>query len=62
LALFVNLRSVLAVANVFTLVWYRIVHFDALKLPGAKPLVWSVVSWLGLAGCLVLFAPSRTAP
>src|SRR5207248_10822385 len=56
LALFVNLRSVLAVANVFTLVWYSIVHFDSLKLSREKRLVWPVVSWLGLAGCLALFA------
>src|SRR5947207_3473516 len=55
LALFVNLRSVLAVANVFTLVWYSIVLFDALRLPREHRLVWPVVSWLGLAGCLALF-------
>src|SRR5207247_10534854 len=56
LALLVNLRQVLEVANVFTLVWYCVVNFDALKLPRDKRLVWPVVSWLGLAGCLVLFA------
>src|SRR5438105_13885981 len=33
LALLVNLRPVLAVANVFTLVWYTIVLCDALMLP-----------------------------
>jgi len=56
LALFLNLRPVLAVANVFTLVWYSIVLFDALQLPKEQRLVWPVVSWLGLAGCLALFA------
>ena len=56
LALFVNLRSVLAVANVFTLVWYSIVLCDALLLPKDQRLVWPFVSWLGLAGCLALFA------
>jgi len=47
---------VLAVANVFTLVWYSIVLLDALMLPKGQRLVWPVVSWLGLAGCLALFA------
>src|SRR5437016_5056629 len=56
LALFLNLRTVLEAANVFTLVWYSVVNFDALKLPRDKRLVWPVVSWLGLAGCLALFA------
>ena len=56
LALFLNLRPVLEAANVFTLVWYSVVHFDALKLPKEKRMVWPVVSWLGLAGCLALFA------
>jgi APA family basic amino acid/polyamine antiporter len=55
LALFVNLRQVLEVANVFTLVWYSIVHWDSLQLPSDKRWVWPVVSWLGLAGCLALF-------
>src|SRR5262249_51457665 len=36
--------------------WYSVVNFDALKLPREKRLVWPVVSWLGLAGCLALFA------
>ena len=56
LALFLNLRPVLEAANVFTLVWYSVVHFDALKLPKEKRMVWPFVSWLGLAGCLALFA------
>ncbi len=56
LALFSNLRPVLAVANVFTLVWYSIVLCDALMLPKEQRSIWPVVSWLGLAGCLALFA------
>jgi APA family basic amino acid/polyamine antiporter len=56
LALFLNLRPVLAVANVFTLMWYSIVLCDALMLPREQRLVWPVVSWFGLAGCLALFA------
>src|SRR5437870_2454505 len=56
LALFANLRSVLAVANVFTLVWYSIVLCDALMLRKEQRFVWPVVSWFGLAGCLALFA------
>src|SRR5947207_4070491 len=55
LALFLNLRPVLEAANVFTLVWYSVVHFDALMLPKEKRMVWPVVSWLGLAGGLALF-------
>ena len=55
-ALFLDLRPVLAVASVFTLVWYSIVLLDALMLPTGQRLVWPVVSWLGLAGCLALFA------
>jgi len=45
----------LEVANVFTLSWYSIVLFDALKLPKGKRLIWPVVSWLGLAGCMALY-------
>src|SRR5437870_1516924 len=55
LALLANLRQVLELANVFSLAWYSVVNFDALKLPRDKRLVWPVVSWLGLAGCLALF-------
>ena len=56
LVLFLDLRPVLAVANVFTLVWYSIVLCDALLLPKEQRLVWPVVSWFGLAGCLAFFA------
>ena len=54
-ALLFNLRPVLEAANVFTLVWYGIVHFDALQLSKGERLTWPVVSWVGLAGCLALF-------
>ena len=54
LVLFLDLRPVLAVANFFTLVWYGIVVSNALMLPKAKHLVWPVVSWLALAGCVAL--------
>jgi APA family basic amino acid/polyamine antiporter len=56
LAAFLDLRPVLAVANVFTLTWYTIVLSDALMLPKEKRLVWPVVSWFGVLGCLALFA------
>jgi len=55
LALVVDLRPVLEVANVFTLTWYSIVLFDALQLPKDKRLVWPIVSWIGLAGCAALY-------
>src|SRR5437667_7456527 len=43
LALLVNLRQVLEIANVFSLVWYCVVNFDALQLPAGKRLVWPVI-------------------
>ena len=54
LALFLDLRPVLAVANFFTLVWYGIVASNALMLPKGQRLVWPVVSWFALAGCVAL--------
>jgi len=56
LVLFLDLRPVLAVANFFTLVWYGIVVSNSLMLPRGNRLVWPVVSWLGLAGCVALLA------
>src|SRR5437773_7282264 len=56
LVLFLDLRPVLAVANFFTLVWYGIVVANALMLPKGHRLVWRVVSWLGLVGCVGLLA------
>jgi hypothetical protein len=55
LALFVNLRPVLEVANVFSLIWYMVVLFDALHVPKEQRLVGPAVSWFALAGCLALF-------
>src|SRR5712692_5018882 len=55
-ALLFDLRPVLEAANVFTLVWPGIVHFDALQLQEGKRMTWRLVSWVGLAGCLALFA------
>src|SRR2546430_241496 len=60
LVLFLDLRPVLAVANFFTLVWYGIVVSNALMLPKGQHLVWRVVSWLGLAGCVALLASLPT--
>lgn len=54
LVLLVNLRQVLEIANVFTIVWYSIVHWDSLQLPSDKRLVPPIVSWVGMAGCLAL--------
>ena len=51
LALFLDLRPVLAVANVFTLVWYFVVQLDALKLPKEKRLVPAAVTWFAFIGC-----------
>jgi basic amino acid/polyamine antiporter, APA family len=56
LSLSFDLRSLLAVASVFTLFWYSVTHFSALKLPKDKRLTSSLFTWLGLAGCFALFA------
>jgi basic amino acid/polyamine antiporter, APA family len=50
-----DLRSVLAVASVFTLVWYIITHFSALRLRKEQRLTTPLFTWLGLAGCVALF-------
>lgn len=50
-----NLRSVLAVASVFTLVWYIITHYSALQLHKEQRLTTPLFTWLGLAGCAALF-------
>jgi len=55
LALLLSLRQVLEIANVFSLVWYGVVNFDALQLPKGKRLIWPIISWFGLAGCIALF-------
>ncbi len=50
-----DLRSVLAVASVFTLVWYIITHYSALRLRKEQRLTSPLFTWLGLAGCAALF-------
>jgi len=50
-----DLRSVLAVASVFTLVWYIITHYSALRLGKEQRLTSPLFTWLGLAGCAALF-------
>ncbi len=56
LVLSFDLRRLLAVASVFTLVWYCITHFSALNLKKEQRLTTPLLSWLGLAGCLALVA------
>ncbi len=53
---FFDLRRLLAVASIFTLVWYVITHFSALQLRKEQRLTTSLFTWLGLGGCLALFA------
>lgn len=56
LTLFLKLRHVLLVANAFTLIWYSIVHWDALQLKKEPRLAPKFVSRLGIIGCVALFA------
>lgn len=51
---FFDLRQVLAVANVFTIGWYSITHFSALRLQKEQRLTSPIISLLGLGGCLTL--------
>jgi basic amino acid/polyamine antiporter, APA family len=55
LVLFFDLRSLLAVASVFTLVWYTITHYSATRLQKQQRLTTPLFTWLGLAGCVLLF-------
>ncbi len=55
IALFFDLRSLLAVASLFTLVWYLITHFSALHLRENQRFTTPLFTWLGLAGCFALF-------
>lgn len=57
---FFDLRRLLAVASIFTLVWYLITHFSALQLRKEQRLTSSLFTWLGLGGCLALFASLPT--
>ncbi len=55
LVLFFDLRRLLAVASVFTLVWYIITHFSALQLRKEQRLTNPIFTFVGLGGCLALF-------
>src|SRR3989441_2542181 len=55
-----DLRRLLAVASIFTLTWYIITHFSALQLRKEQRLTTPLFSWLGLLGCLLLFASLPT--
>lgn len=55
LVLFFDLRRLLAVASVFTIVWYTITHYSATKLSRKQRLTTPVFTYLGLAGCALLF-------
>lgn len=55
LVLFFDLRRLLAVASVFTLVWYIITHYSATRLSKQQRLTTPLFTYLGLAGCALLF-------
>jgi basic amino acid/polyamine antiporter, APA family len=54
LALSFDLRRLLAVASIFTLVWYIITHFSALQLRREQRLTTPLFSWIGMLGRLLL--------
>ncbi len=51
---FFDLRQVLAVANVFTIGWYSITHFSAIRLRKEQRLTTPIISVVGLGACLGL--------
>src|SRR5438874_770782 len=55
-SLFLDLRKVIPLANVFTLVWYSVTNGAALRLRAAQRLMSPIGSWCGLAGCALMFA------
>jgi len=55
-SLLFDLRRVIPLTNVFTLVWYAITNLAALRLRADQRLTSPLVSWGGLAGCVALFA------
>lgn len=55
LVLSFDLRRLLAVASVFTLVWYIITHYSATRLSKQQRLTTPLFTYLGLAGCALLF-------
>ncbi len=60
--LFPNLRSLLSVASVFSITWYEITHFLALRLPKEQRIASPLFSWFGFFGCLLLlfFLPIKS--
>lgn len=52
----VPLRALMPVASACTLVWYAATHFAALQLRKDQRFAPIAISWLGIAGCLGLFA------
>src|SRR5438093_10271130 len=55
-SLLFDLRKVIPMTNVFTLVWYSVTNLSALRLKRSERLTSPIVSWLGLIGCVALFA------
>lgn len=59
---FPNLRSLLAVASVFSITWYCITHYSALQLPKNQRIAPIAFSWFGLLGCLLLLVSLPITP
>ncbi|TMF65864.1 MAG: amino acid permease [Chloroflexi bacterium] len=54
LALAFDLRSLLAVASAFMVVWYLVTHQAALELSKDKRIASPLFSWYGVVGCVAL--------
>ena len=54
LALAFDLRSLLAVASAFMVVWYLVTHQAALELSKDKRIASLLFSWYGVVGCVAL--------
>jgi APA family basic amino acid/polyamine antiporter len=50
----IDLRPLIDVAHVFTLVWYGATNYAASRLRERQRFAPRGVSWLGILGCLVL--------
>ena len=55
-SLLFDLRKVIPLTNVFTLIWYSVTNLSGLRLRKSERLASPIVSWFGLAGCIALFA------
>jgi APA family basic amino acid/polyamine antiporter len=55
-SLLFDLRKVIPLTNVFTLIWYSVTNLCALRLRKSERFASPIVSWFGLAGCIALFA------